>query len=128
MIRSARETEPAPTRTERQFQQLKTSIHEELVASLDLSDVATVEQRFVREEVQELTKLICRRRKLKLEDSAEQRLKSELLDEVFGLGPLETLMNDPEISDILVNGPEAVLLKGMAGLNPRTSYLLITNM
>ena len=118
MIRSARETEPAPTRTERQFQQLKTSIHEELVASLDLSDVATVEQRFVREEVQELTKLICRRRKLKLEDSAEQRLKSELLDEVFGLGPLETLMNDPEISDILVNGPEAVFVERHGRLEP----------
>jgi pilus assembly protein CpaF len=35
------------------------------------------------------------------------RLVNEVLDEIFGLGPLETLMRDPTISDVLINGPKA---------------------
>ena len=37
-----------------------------------------------------------------------ERLVNEVLDETFGLGPLEALMRDPEISDILINGPKTI--------------------
>ena len=57
----------------------------------------------MRREVQELSSDIIKRRKLKLAPEVRTRMLAELDSEVFGLGPLDPLMQDPEISDILVN-------------------------
>src|SRR5262249_43339563 len=53
-----------------------------------------------------------------LEEAERNRLVDELLDEAFGLGPLEPLMSDPTISDILVNGPDTVYVERGGRLEP----------
>lgn len=94
-----------------EFQRVKTGIHEELVASLDLADAGIRDTEHVRNEVVDLARQLMRRRKLKLDDTSRTRLTDELVDEVFGLGPLEPLLNDPTISDILVNNAQEVFIE-----------------
>ena len=94
-----------------QFQQLKTGVHQELVESLDLALIRQIDSQITREEIRELSADIYRRRKLSLEPELRERLLDELLDEVFGLGPLEPLMQDSTISDILVNSAEEVFIE-----------------
>jgi pilus assembly protein CpaF len=92
-----------PDPEEHAFQRLKTSIHEELVESLDLSLIGTLDRQRLGLEVRNVADSLCRERAGALDSHDRQRLLDELLDEVFGLGPLEPLMADPTITDILVN-------------------------
>ncbi len=94
-----------------EFQALKTSIHSELVASLDLAAVGKVDDAWMRREVHELADEILKRRKIKLAAEVRSRMLAELESEVFGLGPLDSLMTDPEISDILVNNSREVYVE-----------------
>jgi pilus assembly protein CpaF len=93
------------------FQKLKTSVHEELVESLDLTVVGEIDDEQMRQEVREISEEICQSRRLSLEDAQRQRLLDEIEDEVFGLGPIEPLMHDHTISDILVNGADEVYVE-----------------
>lgn len=103
---------PRPPDTgEVEFQVLKTSIHSELVESLDLAAVGKVDEAWMRREVQEISDQIIKRRKLKLAPDVRSRLLFELDSEVFGLGPLDALMTDPQISDILVNNCREVFVE-----------------
>lgn len=104
-------TPRSPDTGEVDFQVLKTSIHNELVASLDLAAVGKVDDAWMRREVQELSSDIIKRRKLKLTPEIRTRMLAELDSEVFGLGPLDPLMQDPEISDILVNNSREVYVE-----------------
>ncbi len=94
-----------------EFQRLKTSIHEEIVESLDLSLAGQVPREHLETEVSELAAEIIARRRLPLGDALRQRLLKELHDEVFGLGPIEPLMHDATVSDILVNGAHEVYVE-----------------
>jgi len=98
-------------REETDFQRLKTLIHEELIESLDLSMLGEMDHALLAEEIRGLAEEICRQRGQQLSPQAQERMLRELLDEVFGLGPLESLMADPSISDILVNGPQEVFVE-----------------
>src|SRR5690606_7181146 len=94
-----------------EFQRLKTSIHEEIVESLDLSLAGQVPREHLETEVSELAAEIIARRRLPLGDALRQRLLKELHDEVFGLGPIEPLMHDATVSDILVNDAHEVYVE-----------------
>jgi pilus assembly protein CpaF len=96
---------------ELEFQRMKTAIHEELVESLDLSTIGQIEEQDLRSEIRRLAEELCRFRRKSLGTADHQRLIDELVDEVFGLGPLECLMRDPTISDILVNGAHEVYIE-----------------
>jgi pilus assembly protein CpaF len=96
---------------EHQFQKLKVIIHEELVESLELSMLAQVNEHELWDEVLEVADEMCQEHAGTLDDIARQRMLNELMDEVFGLGPLEALMKDSEISDILVNHQHEVFVE-----------------
>ena len=100
-----------PNTAEVEFQTLKTSLHNELVESLDLAAVGKVDNDWMRREIPELADQILRRRKTKLSPEVRSRMLAELGAEVFGLGPLDALMNDPELSDILVNNAREVFVE-----------------
>jgi len=100
-----------PDPDEHAFQRLKTSIHEELVESLDLSLVGVVDRQRLGVEVRSVADDLCRKRAAALDNSGQQRLMIELMDEVFGLGPLEPLMADPAVTDILVNNAYEVYVE-----------------
>ncbi len=95
---------PAPP-TERQiyFQQLKVRIHQQLVDRLDVQNLKSLPPDTVRREVRILIRDLCQSEKGLLNSQDQERLMDEVMDETFGLGPLESLLKDPTISDILVN-------------------------
>ena len=88
-------------RREIDFQKLKQNIHSQLVGSLELVSELTDEQ--IKSELQPIVDEFLKRAQLKVSAQHKQRIYDELPSEMFGIGPLEPLMNDPTVNDILVN-------------------------
>ena len=78
-------------------------IHQQLVERLDVQNLRTLPPDTVRGEVRILIRELCQSEKGLINSTDQERLMDEVMDETFGLGPLETLLKDPAISDILVN-------------------------
>ena len=87
------------------FSELKSQLHRKLIDKLDLARMVGDEES-LREQVKEVVTQLADQENTLLGFSEKQRLISEVLDETFGLGPLEILLKDPAISDILINGPK----------------------
>jgi pilus assembly protein CpaF len=85
------------------MQQLRVRIHQQLVERLDVQNLKTLPPDTVRAEVRILIRELCQGEKGLLSSSEQEKLMDDVMDETFGLGPLETLLKDPAISDILVN-------------------------
>ncbi len=96
---------PPPTDEER-FLYLKRQLHQQLIAGMDLAVIGTLNEEELRLEVRHAAEELTRHSSDLLNLSERERLVSEVIDETFGLGPLEPLMRDPTITDILVNGPK----------------------
>ncbi len=93
---------------ETDFEDLKQRIHSKLVDKLDLSRVGELEGDTLRREIRLVVEHLCDTEDTLLNRNERERLVSEVLDETFGLGPLEMLLKDPTISDILINGPKNI--------------------
>lgn len=94
------------------FQKIKAEIHTRIVETLDLSRLNSWKPDRLRYEVRNLADQLAKSApKDVLNETERLRMVEELLDEVFGLGPLEPLMRDPTVSDILVNGPRTVYVE-----------------
>jgi pilus assembly protein CpaF len=93
------------------FEQLKADVHRSLIAKLDLEKLAGVNNGRARLAVANLVLEIVAQEKVPLNASEKERIQSDLLDEIFGLGPLEPLLLDPGISDILVNHKDLVYVE-----------------
>ncbi|PYX44313.1 MAG: pilus assembly protein CpaF, partial [Acidobacteria bacterium] len=95
----------------RVYQDLKTGIHRDLLNKVDLEKVATVRDDRTRRQVFAVIQDLVASLKTPLSGPERERLSLEVLDEVFGLGPLEPLLQDPTITDILVNGAKEVYVE-----------------
>jgi pilus assembly protein CpaF len=95
------------------FQELKQQIHRSLIERLDLANLETVEQDFLHAQVDRVVRQLLREQDLRLPVAEEERLVKEVKDETFGLGPIEPLLHDPEISDIMVNTHRQVYIERM---------------
>jgi pilus assembly protein CpaF len=93
------------------FEQFKADIHRTLISKLDLEKLATVQPARARQAVATLVSEIVIENKLPLSAAEKEKIQSDLLDEVFGLGPLEALLRDPAISDVLVNNKNLVYVE-----------------
>jgi pilus assembly protein CpaF len=93
------------------LQKLKAEIHRQLVEGLDLSRLHRVRPERLRREVREMAIKLTSTSSEMLNEMERERLVDEIMHEAFGLGPLEAAMNDPSVSDILVNGPREVYLE-----------------
>jgi pilus assembly protein CpaF len=100
------------------FQKLKSEVHRQLVEGLDLSRLHRVKPERLRREIRELAARLSKNSLEMLNELERERLVNEVMDEAFGLGPLEGPMNDPTVSDILVNGPHEVYLERDGRLEP----------
>jgi pilus assembly protein CpaF len=87
----------------KQYQELKSSVHRELLTRLDLSKLTSMQDTRMRTHVFAVIQELVRDLDMPLSAAERESLSREVLHEVFGLGPLEPLLQDPTISDILVN-------------------------
>lgn len=94
-----------------EFENLKRRIHGKLVDKLDLNKVGELRGDTLRREIRLVVEHLCDTEDTLLNRSERERLIDEVLDETFGLGPLEMLLKDQKISDILINGPKAIYVE-----------------
>ena len=91
--------------------ELKADIHRKLLQKLNLERITSADREVVREEVWGLIGGLVGQESTPMTFSERERVAQEVMDEVFGLGPLETLLKDPTISDILVNNYKSVYIE-----------------
>jgi len=95
----------------KEYQELKSSVHRDLISRVDLERVATQRDEYTRGQVLSVIQDLVSNLKTPLSGRERERLSLEVLDEVFGLGPLEPLLQDPTVNDILVNGAKQVYVE-----------------
>lgn len=103
---------------EQRLQELKSKLHEQLISSVDLTVIRSLDPRIVREELKKGAERLCGLHADLLSQADRTRLVDQLVDDALGLGPLEPLMHDPTVSDILINGPHTVYVERAGQLEP----------
>jgi pilus assembly protein CpaF len=93
------------------LEKYKAEIHRTLISKLDLEKLSRVNSTQARQAVAGIVKEIIADQRVPLSHDEQERIQADLLDEVFGLGPLEPLLRDPKISDILVNDKDHVFIE-----------------
>jgi len=109
-----------------EYQELKFTLHRKLLDRLNLEALSSVASDRVRNEVRAAVAKLVEEEKTPLNLTEKDRVIEEVLDEVFGLGPLEPLLADPSISDILVTTPALVYVE-RAGKLYRTPVIFKDN-
>ncbi len=93
------------------IQQVKADLHRKVLDRLDLEKLGKTSGDSARDEVLVVIRSVVNGEVVPLSFAERERLSREILDEIFGLGPLEQLLKDPNISDILVNRPDRVYVE-----------------
>jgi pilus assembly protein CpaF len=101
-----------------EYQQVKADLHRKILDRLDLEKLGRTNSETAREEVLILIRTSVNSEAVPLSFAERERLAREILDEIFGLGPLEPLLKDPSISDILVNRFDKVYIERGGKLEP----------
>jgi len=106
------ETTLEPTgQGEHRFQKLKQELHDRLIHAMDMSVVASMSEDELREHIRTGVEDYCRTNPQVLLAGERHRLSEAILNETFGYGPLELLLRDESISDILINGPKQIYVE-----------------
>jgi len=101
-----------------EYQQVKADLHRKILDRLDLEKLGRTASATAREEVLLLIRNTVNSEAVPLSFAERERLAREILDEIFGLGPLEPLLKDPTVSDILVNRYNKVYVERAGKLEP----------
>ena len=95
----------------KQLRELKTRIHRKMVDRLDLANIEGLDKDDLRKQIHAVVSELCDEENALINYQERERLISEVLDETFGLGPLEVLLSDATITDIMVNGPHQIYIE-----------------
>jgi pilus assembly protein CpaF len=93
------------------FEEFKADVHRTLLSKIDLEKLSKVNNEKARLAVAGMIQEIVTSERVPLNAGEKEKLQADLLDEVFGLGPLEPLLRDPKVSDILVNHKDIVFIE-----------------
>jgi pilus assembly protein CpaF len=93
------------------YDELKKQIHSKLVERLDFTRVKDLASDALRRDIRRVIEHLCDTENPLLNRMEREKLIEEILDETLGFGPLEPLLKDPTISDILVNGPKKIYVE-----------------
>jgi len=96
---------------QQEFEIIKRRMHQRLVDKIDLSKVGDLKGESFRREIRLVVEHLCDSENTFLNRSERDKIVDEVLDETLGLGPLEFLLKDPSISDILINGPKNIFVE-----------------
>jgi pilus assembly protein CpaF len=109
---------PGPGGLKVEYQELKFTLHRKLLDAINLDALASIDNDRIRAEVRQAVRALVDAEPTPLTASEKYTIAEEVLNEVFGLGPLEPLLQDPTISDILVNGARQVYIERRGILEP----------
>lgn len=98
----------APAHDQQAYQRMKSDVHRLLLGRMDLQALETMAPERLRQELSVLVERVLGEESLVLNAAERRRLVRDVQHEMLGLGPLEPLLADPTISDVLVNGPRQV--------------------
>jgi pilus assembly protein CpaF len=101
----------SPLRNVDRYFELKSEIHRKLIGVLNLDRVSSIPKDRVRAEIGRVVERLLEDERVPMTTAEQNKIVEEVLDEVLGLGPLETLLKEPSISDILVNGFSKVYIE-----------------
>ncbi len=107
--RPAAPPQPPPPRA--QYVQLKGNVHRKLLNRLNLEALATADRQRAEAEIRTLVFELMAEEATPVSLAEREQILSDILDEVFGLGPLEPLLRDPNVNDILVNTFKSVYVE-----------------
>jgi pilus assembly protein CpaF len=93
------------------YREMKTKMHAQVLEEMDLESLNRLEDSVARQRVQEAIRELLRRERTPLTQGEREQMGREILDELFGLGPIEALLADSTVSDILVNGPDQIYVE-----------------
>ena len=93
------------------FQEMKSRLHRQLINRMDLTKLSTLTQEQVHSEVSRLAETVLAQEGAPLSAAEREKLVNDVQHELFGLGPLEPLLADPTISDILVNKHDVIYIE-----------------
>jgi pilus assembly protein CpaF len=93
------------------LQRIKADMHRQLLEVLDLNEARHIPLEKLHEECSKRVDALLNARQYPMSGPDKQRLLREVMDEVFGFGPLEVFLRDPHVSDILVNGPSKIYVE-----------------
>lgn len=91
--------------------ELKVELHQRLLDQINLSALETMTAELIRSEIGDIVQDQLALQKHALNLNERRQLVSDVLDELLGLGPIEPLLKDPTITDILINGPQTVFVE-----------------
>ncbi len=103
---------------ERDLYEIKTKFHQEIIDRIDVALLVKFESDVARREVSRLVGQLIDESPMPLSVVEKQNIMKEVVDEVFGLGPLEPLLADTSIDEILVNNYQSVFIERRGKLNP----------
>ncbi len=111
---------PGAVRAADRYFELKSEIHKKLIGVLNMERVSSIPKDRLRLEIGRVVERLLEDERVPMTTAEQNRIIEEVLDEVLGLGPLEPLLKEPTISDILVNGFNKVYVE-------RNGKLSLTN-
>src|SRR5262245_58740444 len=93
------------------FQYLKTRLHRQMIDAIDFSKASRFSEPELRSQLRSLAAPLCDQQADRLPAQERETLVREIMDEIYGFGPLESLMADPEVSAIQINAPDSVRIQ-----------------
>src|SRR5690242_7623562 len=100
------------------FQEMKSRLHRTLINRMDLTKLSSLTSEQIHSEVSRLAESVLAQEAMPLSAAERERLVDDVQHELFGLGPLEPLLKDPTISDILVNAHDTIYIERRGKIEP----------
>lgn len=100
-----------PQKQPPELSRLKLQLHRQMVDLVDFSRAETLTEDDLRSQLRSLADYLCTKNAGSIPATQRETLIAELMDEIYGFGPIESLMVDPEVTDILINGCDRILVE-----------------
>jgi len=109
--RHGRPADPLAVQSDQQLAELKKRIHQRLLESHDAGELARASQARLQELVEQATGTVISEEELPVSSRTRARIVAEVLDELNGYGPIQPLLEDPSITEVMVNGPSQIYIE-----------------
>ena len=109
------------------FQRLKTHLHRRIVDAIDLSKAGELAPDDLFKQLESLASHMCSLEEVSIPVEMRGQMVRELMDEIYGFGPIQELMDDPTVTDVLVNGADRVFVERNGVLEPTSVHFADDN-